>query len=45
MLMIDANDGGSIEALTRHLGCDGGAQRGVHPHFYGVTKLNLQSTR
>jgi ATP/maltotriose-dependent transcriptional regulator MalT/DNA-binding SARP family transcriptional activator len=41
MLMIDANNGGSIDAMSRHLASMAESQRGSHPHFYGVTKLNL----
>jgi DNA-binding SARP family transcriptional activator len=40
-LLIDANDSGSIEALSRRLAAMAESQRGVHPHFYGVTMLNL----
>ena len=34
-------DSGSIEALSRLLAAMAERQRGVHPHFYGVTMLNL----
>jgi DNA-binding SARP family transcriptional activator/tetratricopeptide (TPR) repeat protein len=40
-LLIEANNGGSIEALSQHLTSMAERQKGVHPHFYGVTKLNL----
>ena len=39
--MIDANNGGSIDAMTRHLLSMAEQQKEVHPHYYGVTKLNL----
>ncbi len=41
ILMIDANNGGSIDAMSRHLSSMAERQRGLHPHFYGVTQLNL----
>jgi DNA-binding SARP family transcriptional activator len=40
-LLISANRSGSLEALSRHLSAMAERQRGVHPHFYGVTMLNL----
>jgi DNA-binding SARP family transcriptional activator/tetratricopeptide (TPR) repeat protein len=40
-LLIEANNGGSIDVLTQHLTSMAERQKGVHPHFYGVTKLNL----
>jgi DNA-binding SARP family transcriptional activator len=41
MLMLDASATGSIEALTSHLVRMAEHQRGVHPHYLGVTTLNL----
>jgi DNA-binding SARP family transcriptional activator len=40
-LLIDATADGSIDATTRHLTTMAERQRGFHPHFFGVTKLNL----
>ena len=39
-LIIDTNSNGSIEALSRHLRTMADQQRGLHPHYYGVTMLN-----
>ncbi len=40
-LMIDAGGEGSNDELTRHLQTMADRQRGVHPHYFGVTMLNL----
>ena len=40
-LMIDASQSGSLDAMSKHLKAMAELQRGVHPHFYGVTMLNL----
>ena len=40
-LMIDAFVSGSLDATSRHLATMAERQRGVHPHFFGVTMLNL----
>jgi DNA-binding SARP family transcriptional activator len=40
-LLIDTSHDGSVEALSQHLIAMADHQRGVHPHFYGVTMLNL----
>ncbi|HEV7604621.1 MAG TPA: hypothetical protein VGO15_06610, partial [Candidatus Limnocylindrales bacterium] len=39
--MIDATTTGSIDAMSRHLLSMADKQRGLHPHYYGVTMLNL----
>ena len=40
--MIDASTDGSIVAMSRAiLSTMADRQRGVHPHFFGVTMLNL----
>jgi DNA-binding SARP family transcriptional activator len=38
---IDASTTGSIDAMSRHLLAMADRQRGLHPHYYGVTMLNL----
>ncbi len=40
-LMIDAGGEGSNDELMRHLQTMADRQRGVHPHYFGVTMLNL----
>jgi LuxR family maltose regulon positive regulatory protein len=40
-LMIDAITDGNIDTFSRQLTAMAERQRGVHPHFYGVTMLNL----
>ena len=40
-LMIDATTDGNIPALAAHLRAMAERQRGVHPHYFGVTMLNL----
>jgi DNA-binding SARP family transcriptional activator len=40
-VLISANRSGSVDALSRRLAAMAERQRGVHPHFYGVTMLNL----
>jgi LuxR family maltose regulon positive regulatory protein len=40
-LMIDASVGGSLDATSRHLIAMAEQQRGKHPHYFGVTMLNL----
>src|SRR3954447_64967 len=40
-LMLDASATGSIEALTTHLVAMADHQRGMYPHYLGVTMLNL----
>ena len=40
-LMIDATTDGNIPALATHLRAMAERQRGVHPHYFGVTMLNL----
>jgi LuxR family maltose regulon positive regulatory protein len=39
--IIDATAAGSIDATSRHLLAMADRQRGRHPHYYGVTMLNL----
>ena len=36
---------GSIPEMSRHLEIMANRQRGVHPHFYGVTMLNLADSQ
>jgi len=43
-LIIDTSTSGSLEVMSRHLMSMAKRQRGVHPHFYGVTMLNLSIT-
>jgi len=40
-LMIDSTDSGSLVETSRHLLAMSEGQRGVHPHYFGVTMLNL----
>lgn len=40
-LMLDAVLDGDIEAFARHLRSMAERQRGSHPHYFGVTMLNL----
>jgi len=40
-LMLAAGGNGSLAAVTRHLLQMAQQQQGVHPHYYGVTMLNL----
>jgi len=40
-LMIGASRDGSVVALSKHLEAMAETQRGVHPHYFGVTMLNL----
>ncbi|MFL5676699.1 MAG: hypothetical protein ACJ77X_03570, partial [Chloroflexota bacterium] len=40
-LILEAAGDGSIPAITRHLSAMAQRQRGVHPHYFGVTALNL----
>lgn len=40
-LMVAAGDDGSVEAAARHLLHMAAQQRGVHPHYFGVSMLNL----
>ena len=40
-LMIDASRDGSVLALSKHLEAMAETQRGLHPHYFGVTMLNL----
>ena len=40
-LLIDSFGSGNLDAATAHLEKMAERQRGVHPHFFGVTKLNL----
>ncbi|MEA2620117.1 MAG: hypothetical protein QOC97_890, partial [Chloroflexota bacterium] len=40
-LMLAAGDTGSLASVTRHLQLMAQQQQGVHPHYYGVTMLNL----
>jgi DNA-binding SARP family transcriptional activator len=44
VLMLDAAADGSLDALASHLEAMAERQRGVHPHYYGVTMLNLAIT-
>ena len=39
--MIDASTAGSLERCRAHLEAMAERQRGVHPHYFGVTMLNL----
>ncbi len=43
-LMIDATFEGSIDAMSTHLKTMARHQQDVHPHYYGVTMLNLALT-
>jgi DNA-binding SARP family transcriptional activator len=40
-LMLDSSTGGSLDATSTQLATMAEQQRGVHPHFFGVTMLNL----
>jgi DNA-binding SARP family transcriptional activator len=40
-LIVDASQDGSLEASSRHLKLMAERQRGVHPHYFGVTMSNL----
>jgi DNA-binding SARP family transcriptional activator/tetratricopeptide (TPR) repeat protein len=40
-LMVDATTDGNIETFSKHLRAMAEQQRGVHPHYFGVTMLNL----
>ncbi len=40
-LMIDAIADGDIDAFSKHLTSMADRQRGVHPHYFGVTMSNL----
>ncbi len=40
-LMVAAGDDGSVEAAARHLLHMAAQQHGVHPHYFGVSMLNL----
>ncbi len=44
-LILAAGQTGSIPAMSRHLEQMAHRQRGVHPHFYGVTMLNLANSQ
>jgi DNA-binding SARP family transcriptional activator len=44
-LMLAAGQTGSIPTLSEHLQLMAQRQRGVHPHFYGVTMLNLATSQ
>ena len=44
-LMLAAAQAGSIPDVSRHLELMASRQRGVHPHFYGVTMLNLAESQ
>ena len=39
--MVDASHDGSLEASSRHLELMAERQRGVYPHYFGVTMSNL----
>ena len=39
--MIDSSTTGNLGALSKHLLAMADRQRGVHPHYFGVTLLNL----
>jgi DNA-binding SARP family transcriptional activator len=43
-LMIDATGDGSIDLMSNHLRSMARRQHDVHPHYYGVTMLNLALT-
>jgi DNA-binding SARP family transcriptional activator/tetratricopeptide (TPR) repeat protein len=43
-LMIESTDDGSIDAMSNHLRSMAHRQRDSHPHFFGVTMLNLALT-
>src|SRR3954451_24045489 len=40
-LMVRASGTGSLDEMSRHLETMAASQRGIHPHFFGVTMLNL----
>ncbi len=40
-LMVDASLDGSLVEMSTHLRKMASRQRGIHPHYYGVTMLNL----
>ncbi len=40
-LMVDASLDGSLVEMAAHLTKMAGRQRGIYPHYYGVTMLNL----
>ena len=41
LLLIDSSSNGSIAEMSQHLTTMADSQQGLHPHFYGVTMLNL----
>jgi DNA-binding SARP family transcriptional activator len=43
-LLVGAEQEGDLVLLGRHLESMADRQRGIHPHFYGVTRLNLANT-
>lgn len=40
-LLVDSSRGGSLDAFAEHVKVIANAEKEVHPHFYGVSLLNL----
>src|SRR3954447_14868354 len=40
-LMMNASGNGNLDAVSRHLIAMSESQRGFHPHYFGVTMLNV----
>ena len=44
-LLLRAGQSGSLPALSTHLQLMAQEQRGIHPHYFGVTMLNLAASQ